>query len=76
MRCEWWTRTGGAFSLGPVSWSQCTNDATVMLEVEQVDTGVKEVTKQPACMDCWKSTKDSAIKILSAEPIAEEGATG
>lgn len=67
MRCEGWTRKGGAFTLGPVTWSQCENEAIVMLEAEQ-----EKIEKQPACMDCWKKGKEEGIKILSVEPIEEK----
>lgn len=70
-RCEGWTRTGGVFSLGPPTWSQCPNDAVVLLEVEQNDGGKVSTTKQPACMNCWKEAQSWPIKILSATPISE-----
>ena len=64
MRCEGWTRHGGAFTFGPVTWSQCENDAEVILEVQQ-----EEIEKQTACMDCWKKGIKEGIKIISVEPI-------
>lgn len=64
MRCEGWTRKGGVFTLGSISWSQCENEAIVMLEVEQ-----EKVEKQPACMTCWKKGIKEGIKILSIEPL-------
>lgn len=64
MRCEGWTRKGGVFTLGPVTWSQCENEAVVMLEVEQ-----EKIEKQPACIDCWKKGIKEGIKILSVEPL-------
>jgi hypothetical protein len=72
VRCEGWTRTGGAFTLGAAVWSQCFNNAVVILEVEQTENGKTVVTKQPACIDCWKEAKKWPIKILSATPIEEE----
>jgi len=66
MRCEGWTRKGGIFTLGLPTWSQCENEAVVMLEVEQ-----KKVEKQPSCMDCWKKGIKTGIKILSVEPLTE-----
>lgn len=64
MRCEAWTRKGGAFTFGPPTWSQCTNDAAVTLKVQQ-----EEITEQHSCMDCWNKAKDAGIKILSADPL-------
>ena len=64
MRCEGWTRKGCIFSMGLPTWSQCKNEAVVMLKVEQ-----EKVEKQPACMDCWNKGIEKGIKILSVEPI-------
>lgn len=64
-RCEGWTRTGGAFTLGPVSWSQCPNDAVVKLKVKQEG----RISLQPACLICWDKGKASGIKIISAQLI-------
>ena len=64
MRCEGWTRKGGAFTWGTPIWSQCENDAIIMLEVEQ-----EKIEKQPACIDCWKKGIKKGIKILSVEPL-------
>lgn len=69
MRCEGWKREGGAFTFGPATWSQCSNEATVILEVEQNEKGTLVVTKQPVCMGCWKEAANWPIKVLSAEPI-------
>lgn len=66
-RCEGWTRKGGIFSLGPVTWSQCENEATVMIEFKQGDEGVKTL---PGCSECWQKCIDSdKIEILSVVPI-------
>jgi len=67
VRCEGWTRHGGLFTLGLPEWSQCENEAVVILEVQQ-----EEITKQPSCMDCWKKGIKKGIKILSVEPIGVE----
>ncbi len=68
IRCEGWTRRGGVFTLGGLpKWSQCENDAVVMLTVEQ-----EEIEEQPACMDCWNTGIENEIKILSAVPIQSE----
>lgn len=65
MRCEGWRRHGGMFTLGPVTWSQCKNEAVVVIDLEQ--DGKRE--KLPGCMECWREAIDSGIKILSVEPI-------
>lgn len=64
-RCEGFHRHGGAFTLGPVKWTQCEQDATVMLEFER-DHNVK---KLPACPDCWKKCIENKINILEATPL-------
>lgn len=70
MRCEGWRRNGGAFTLGPVTWSQCENEAIVELTVEQ--EGKAETL--PGCAVCWQEAIDSGIKIIKVVPImgAEE----
>ncbi len=65
-RCEGWTRHGGVFTLGPVTWSQCENEAVVNLTVIQDN----EKTTQPICMDCWQNGIDLGIEIVSAVPLA------
>lgn len=67
MRCEGWRRYGGAFTLGPVKWEQCKEDAIVMLKVKQEKT-----EELPACLHCWNEGKEKGITILSAEPIPED----
>ena len=68
MRCEGWTRKGGIFTMGIPQWSQCKNNAVVMLKVDQ-DEGI--VSEQPAYINCWEKGKKANIKILSVEPIKE-----
>lgn len=63
-RCEGWRRRGGVFTLGPVTWEQCENDATVMLTVQQA----KKVERMPACVVCWNEAMERCIKILAVEP--------
>lgn len=63
-RCEGWRRYGGAFTLGPVRWEQCKNDATVTLTVEQETT-----ERMPACMECWREAQERGIKIHASEPL-------
>ncbi len=67
MQCEGWRRRGGAFSLGPVTWEQCKNDATVNIEVKQEG----EVSTLPGCQECWKECiANKGIEVISATPIA------
>ena len=74
IRCEGWRRTGGAFSFGPVKWSQCENNAIVMLKVSQ-----KEVKEFPACIECWNEAIERGIEIIEARPLdgaCEQGGAG
>ena len=66
MRCEGWTRKGGIFTLGPVTWHQCENEATVMIKFKQGD---EDITTLPGCPKCWQKCIDADnIEILSVEP--------
>lgn len=65
-RCDGWRRYGGAFTLGPVKWEQCKNDATVLLTIEQDGEVLKD---SPACAECWKEGREKGIKQLEAKPI-------
>lgn len=69
MRCEGWRRFGGAFTLGPVRWEQCKNDAIVSIKVKQDDgEGIF-----PACKTCWKEAiANKDIKIIEVVPLNEE----
>lgn len=64
MRCEGWRRNGGAFTLGPVTWKQCENEAVVILEVVQDG----KVESLPGCATCWQECIDSGIQINSSRP--------
>jgi hypothetical protein len=65
-RCEGYRRYGGAWTLGPVKWQQCTATATVMLTIKQ--DGKKQ--KLPACPKCWQEARGwKGIIVLDAEPI-------
>jgi len=66
IQCEGYRRRGGVFTLGPVSWSQCSNQATVQLTVTQE----RQTKTFPACEVCWKEAlHSSAIKIKKAVPV-------
>ena len=74
MRCEGWTRKGGAFTLGPVTWSQCENESIVNIKFKQGD---EPIATLPACKQCWQKCIDSKnIKILSVEPIPHDQQEG
>lgn len=67
LRCEGMRRHGSAFSLGPVRWEQCKEEATVRLLLLQKDG---EVEKLPACPKCWQECIDTlGIEVQGAEPI-------
>jgi hypothetical protein len=55
MQCEGYRRTGGAFTIGPVKWEQCPEDAVVILTVEQEG----KTQDFPACLKCWKETLEN-----------------
>jgi hypothetical protein len=65
IRCEGWERHGGMMTLGRPKWTQCENEAVVILEVIQ-DNGT---TEQPVCIYCWNKGMSMGIKINSARPI-------
>ena len=65
-RCEGWRRRGGAFTLGPVTWAQCDNDAVVMITAKQKGEDVKTF---PACMECWNEALQFKIEILEVVPL-------
>lgn len=70
MRCEGWRRKGGALSFGPPTWTQCTEDATVMIQFKQ---GKEDVATLPGCPTCWQECIDSKdIEVLLVFPIGEE----
>ncbi len=66
MRCKGWRRNGGAFTLGPVNWERCPNDAIAMLTIKQ-----EKVEELPACKTCWLEAKEAGLTILSAAPIKD-----
>ena len=68
MRCEGYTRHGGAFTLGPITWVQCKKEAIVNITATQ--DGKTETF--PMCADCWKKGIDNGIEILSVVPIIEQ----
>lgn len=65
MRCEGYRRYGGAFSLGPVTWEQCKEEAAVIMKCEQE----KKVSTFPACFTCWEEAIKTGIKIINVKTI-------
>lgn len=63
MRCEGMRRRGNAFTLGPVRWRQCENDAVVILKVRQ-----EVIAEFPACLVCWNEAVERQMEIHSACP--------
>lgn len=65
-RCQGWRRHGGAFTLGPVTWHQCTNEGITMLTVLQEG----EEQTLPACQTCWQEALcNEAIMIIRIGPM-------
>ena len=69
MRCQGYRRYGGAFSLGPVVWRQCKEDAVATLTV--VQDGKEELF--PACVVCWAECVNTGIQIKAATAGVSEG---
>ena len=73
-KCEGQIRHGGAFTFGPVYWTQCENEPTVNLTIKRKG---EKAQIMPACPSCWKKCIDGedidGLKIVKADPI-EKGA--
>ena len=67
IQCEGWRRKGGAFTFGPVNWSQCENDAIVNITVTQ--DGKTET--MPGCKTCWNEAIDNKIEISEVVPMKD-----
>ena len=63
VRCEGYTKPG-AFQFGPRVWTQCSNNAIIMITVKQ-----EEEKTFPACNKCWKDAIERKMKIIRVEPI-------
>jgi len=59
IRCEGYRRLGGAFTLGPSTWTQCKNKAIVSLLVKQNG----KTQRLPACQKCWNESIATGIAI-------------
>lgn len=69
MRCEGWRRYGGAFTLGPVHWEQCKEEATVILNLKQKG----KVQELPSCSTCWaEAMHHPEIRVIDAIPITRK----
>jgi len=66
-QCEGWRRTGGAFSLGPVSWKQCEEVGIAVLTVEQDG----KTQSLPSCQTCWNECIENNVRIVDAKPIGK-----
>jgi len=66
-RCEGYRRYGGVFSLGPVTWAQCSEEAVVMITVTQDG----ETKSFPACFTCWHEALETGIKVSDVRLIVE-----
>lgn len=66
IQCEGHRRRGGAFTLGPVQWEQCPNDAVALVTVKQDGTTLKD---SPACQVCIDEGKAGGVKYLKMKPI-------
>ena len=64
-RCEGYRRYGGVFTLGPVKWEQCKENAIVTLKVKQDN----KIETSLACQTCWNECLDNKIEIIEAKPI-------
>lgn len=65
VRCEGWRRNGGAFTLGPVTWKQCEENATVMLKFKRDG----KVQTLPGCQTCLNECIETGLEIIEAKPI-------
>ncbi len=72
MRCEGWTRHGGVFSFGPVTWEQCEAEAKLMVKFKQEG----EVQTLPACAQCYvKIVESDKIEVLDVKDIPKKKVT-
>jgi len=64
-QCEGFRRYGGAFTLGPVKWEQCKEEAEFTITVEQ--DGKPQTL--PCCKTCWQEAITAGIRVLKIEPL-------
>ena len=65
-KCEGYRRHGGAFTLGPVTWTQCKENGIVLLTFKGIEG---EVQTLPACNQCWNEFLESGGKVIKVKPI-------
>lgn len=66
-RCEGYKRVGGVFTMGPVQWVQCTNDAIVRLRATQEG----RTRTYPACKACHGRAVEAEITIVAVLPLKQ-----
>lgn len=67
MRCEGWIRrTGGVFTFGEPTWTQCESNAIAILTVEQAT-----IAETPVCRKCWDGTKERKFNIVKEVLLTE-----
>jgi len=67
MRCEGFRRYGGAFTLGPIEWEQCEENAIVYITTRI--NNKKQII--PSCKKCWEESIENGIKIIEVKPVEE-----
>jgi len=63
MRCEGRYKPG-IFQFAPQVWTQCKNEAVVLITVKQ-----EKISEWPSCEKCWKEAIDRDMKIIKVIPI-------
>lgn len=67
-QCEGWRRYGGAFTMGPVTWEQCKEKATVMVEGKNHDETLYKTL--PMCDTCLREAQTTTgVKVRKITPI-------
>lgn len=64
-RCDGWHRRGGAFTMGPVTWSQCSKVPDFHLRIDQGD-GVEHFY---CCVECFETSVDGKITVIEKVPM-------
>lgn len=68
LQCEGWRRYGGAFTFGPVTWKQCEEKATVMVEGKNAQETLYKTI--PMCDTCLREAQTTiGVKVRKVEPI-------
>jgi len=64
-QCEGWTRNGGAFTLGPVSWKQCENQGVFRIKFKDGEA----IQTLPACQKCLDECRRTGVKIIEIKNL-------